>query len=163
MKHYFQQLASQHINIRHTASERHFFRSIDHFLNDDGNNLANYPAVIMDSMEGQITGDHADDRIDMMRTGILFIQKVTDVDDDDQIDQAHLSMKALAFSFVAKMEADSLACMETDLKMLQEFSALAVSYKYYGPVFDQCFGVLLSFPLGHIAALEYNPEVWLEL
>lgn len=163
MKQYFQQLATQHVNIRHSATERHFFRSIDHFLNEDTNNLANYPAVIMDSIEGQITGDHADGKIDMMRTGILFIQKVTDVDNDAQIDEAQVSMKALAFSFVAKMESDAFACQESNLKILQEFSALAVSYKYYGPVFDQCFGVLLSFPLGHFATLEYNPEVWLAL
>jgi len=163
MKTYFQQLASLHTGVRHSGTERHFFRSIDHFLNEDSNNQAFYPAVVMDSIEGQITGDHADDKIDMMRTGILFIKKVSDVDSDQEIDEAHLSMKVLAFSFVARMEADALACRESNLKFLQEFNPLAVTYKYYGPVFDQCFGVLLAFSLGQIAEFDYDPNIWLTL
>jgi hypothetical protein len=114
----------------------------------------------MDNLSGRITGANFDAKVDTMSTGIMFLRKLTNIDDAAQIDQAHADMKALAFDFGARMEADAEYCENETLKFLQQFNAGTVTYKEYGPVFDNCFGVLMSFQLGNKAAWEHKPENW---
>ena len=75
MKAYFEKLSTEHKAVAHSNKSRHFFRSIDHFLNDDSNNLSNFPAVVMDSLEGKITGQNSDNKTDLMQSGVMFIKK----------------------------------------------------------------------------------------
>ena len=160
MKAYFEKLSTEHKAVAHSNKSRHFFRSIDHFLNDDSNNLSNFPAVVMDSLEGKITGQNSDNKTDLMQSGVMFIKKITDSDDDAGIDLVHREMKALALSFVARMERDAQMCETRDSKFLQLFDPLTVKYRIYGPVFDQCYGVHIAFTCGHIAAISFNDGEW---
>lgn len=160
MNNYFEQLASEHKGVKHSETEQHFFRSIDLFLNADSDNKANYPAVVMDNLSGRITGANVDAKTDTMSTGIMFLRKLANIDDAALIDEAHADMKAIAFAFGARMEADTLSCENESLKDIIEFNAASVTYKQYGPVFDNCYGVLLSFQMSNKAAWQHNPDDW---
>lgn len=160
MKQYFETLSKQHVKVLHTEKEKHFFSSIDHFLNADSDNRSHFPAVIMDSLDGRITGANNDGKTDVMNTGIMFVRKLQHLDDDAAIETLQQEMKQLALSFAARMEYDADYCQTNDLKFLQEFHPGSVKYKYYGPVFDNCFGVLMSFQLGNIADWKYDAAEW---
>lgn len=163
MKNYFEKLSAEHKLVQHTSEQKHFFRTIDDFLNADTDNKSQFPAVVMDSLEGRITGANEDGKTDMMSTGILFVKKLLHIDDTAAIDTAQAEMKALALSFAARMEHDAQLCENRSLKFLQEFMTVSIKYKYYGPIFDNCYGVLVSFQCGHIAEMEYKNDEWITI
>jgi len=160
---YFEDLTSRNKKILHDADTRPaFFRSIDEFLEAQGNNKVHYPAVVMDNIEGRLAGGTVDGAVDEVDTGILFVEQVKKQNDFALQAQAHDHMKALAMAFIKRMNRDVELCEPRASKILQGFNPLTVKYKLYGPFFDNCFGVHIGFKPQQVINLDYEADDWME-
>jgi len=158
---YFKDLSERNKVVLHNdATHKAFFTNVEEFLDAQGNNKVKYPAVVMDNIEGYLTGSSDDGAVDRQETGILVVEQVTKIDNFLLQQQAQDRMKALAISFVKRMKHDVERCEPRAIKLLQDFNATNIKYKVYGPVFDNCFGVHLSFKPEQTISLDYDETEW---
>ena len=82
---YFEQIARNHKDIRHTDSEKHFFRfELEEMLTGMRSKI-NYPALVLEGYDFEFTDEKSDNVHKRLNCAFMILGKVTDKGDFDLI------------------------------------------------------------------------------
>jgi hypothetical protein len=103
---YFEKLASEHIEIKHTAQNKHFYRfELDEVLTGMCSNIK-YPALILEAYDFNYSESNSDN-IRKKRSGaFILIDKVNDMKDYNKIHEVWDKMEVIGEDLLVKMKAD---------------------------------------------------------
>lgn len=103
---YFEQLATQHVDIRHSAIEKHFYRfELDEVLTGLAAGI-NYPALILEAYDFNYQ-ESSSDNIRKERSGaFMLIDVVKDLKDFDRIHEVWDEMEQIGDEILVKMKVD---------------------------------------------------------
>ena len=151
---YFQEVANEHTDLR------------DFYIMDINEVLtalrseAKFPMLILHQLTGSLQAKNLDNPLDMIKGGFLVIDQLANVDDFEAEMDTIDRMKKIAFDIVARMLHDVWKCEPLALKSLPGFDVNSVKYEQMDQVFDNGFGVLVTFDLIDTVDLQYNPLKW---
>jgi hypothetical protein len=103
---YFEELASKHIEIKHTAKEKHFYRfELDEVITGLCSNIK-YPALILESYDFNYS-ESGSDNIRKKRSGaFILLDRVSDMKDFNRIHEVWDAMELIGDDILVKMKAD---------------------------------------------------------
>jgi hypothetical protein len=119
-----------------------------------------YPALILTSLSGSFEASNLDNILDSINGGFLIIGHLDQIDNFSGEMQLISKMKQIGTDIIARMLHDYLKCEPLALKAIPGFHINSVSYETLGPVFDNDYGVMVSFKLQDCLDLEFNPLSW---
>jgi hypothetical protein len=103
---YFKKLASEHINIKHSSSKKHFYRfELDEVISAMCANI-NYPAMILESYDFNYSDSHSDNIMKSRSGAFILIDKVNDQGDYDKIHEVWDKMEEIGDDILIRMRAD---------------------------------------------------------
>lgn len=103
---YFEMLATEHVSIRHTPLEKHFYRfELDEVIDGLAKGVK-YPALILESYNFNY-GDNLADSVRKIRHGaFMLIDRVPDAKNFDRIHEVWEQMESIADDILIRMRAD---------------------------------------------------------
>jgi len=119
-----------------------------------------YPALILTSLSGTFEASNLDNILDSVNGGFLIIGHLDQIDNFSAEIQLVSKMKQIGTDVIARILHDQMKCELLALKAIPGFNVNSVNYEMLGPVFDNDYGVLLTFKLFEISDLEYTPSKW---
>lgn len=116
---YFEKLASEHIEIKHTAKDKHFYRfELDEVLTGMCSNIK-YPALILEAYDFNYSESNSDN-IRKKRSGaFILIDRVSDMKDYNKIHQVWDEMELIGDDILVKMKSDKES---RQVPVLKEFN-----------------------------------------
>jgi hypothetical protein len=128
---YFEELASKHIEIKHTAKEKHFYRfELDEVITGLCSNIK-YPALILESYDFNYS-ESGSDNIRKKRSGaFILLDRVSDMKDFNRIHEVWDAMELIGDDILVKMKADKESRL---VPVLRDFNI------------NECDGILLTVP-----------------
>lgn len=159
---YFRQIAREHYQIRHSETEKHFFMmDITEVLNSLKSGIR-YPAMILNSLSGNIFDKKEDNILDVINAGFLVLDISKNIEDYAREMQIMHSTKQICMDIIARLKFDQQNCVELSELAIPGFDPDRVKYQSIGPVFDNCFGWHFTFPILDHLDLEYDPDKWID-
>lgn len=151
---YFQQIANEHVDIS------------DFYVMDINEPLAalrsdiKYPALILNSLAGNLRVPNADNTLDNLNGGFLIIKHLDNIDDFVTEMDILSDMKQIGVDIISRMIYDKKRCEPLAQKSIAGFDPNSVQYEMMGPVFDNDFGFMFSFKIISSISLGYDPNKW---
>ena len=151
---YFRNIASEHKEIN------------DFYMMDINESLAalrsniKYPALILTSLSGNFDASNLDNILDSINAGFLIIGHLDQIDDFSGELLVLARMKQIGTDIIARMLHDYMKCELLTMKAIPGFNINSVSYEMLGPVFDNDFGMMVSFKLLDCIGLEFDSSNW---
>lgn len=154
---YFETLATKHVNILHSAGEKHFYRfELDEVIAGLCTDL-NYPALILESYDFNYSESNSDN-IRKKRSGaFILIDLVKDLKDYDRIHQVWDEMEVIGEDILVKMKADKESRLVPVLRgfNINECEGIPLSVIKLGQ-----HGVRFSFNLESAVNNTIDPDKW---
>ena len=151
---YFRTLAREHKEINDF-----YMMDINEPLDALRSNIK-YPALILTSLSGNFEASNLDNILDLINGGFLIIGHLDQIDDFSGEMQLVSKMKQIGIDIISRMLHDQMKCEPLALKAIPGFSVNSVIYEMVGPVFDNDFGLIISFKLYDYLNLRYDPLSW---
>jgi len=119
-----------------------------------------YPALILTSLSGSFEASNLDNILDSISGGFMILGHLDLVDEFSAEMYLISKMKQIGTDVIARMLNDHLKCELRALKAIPGFNINSVSYEILGPVFDNDYGIMLTFQIKDDINLELNPVIW---
>ncbi len=151
---YFRTLAREHKEIN------------DFYMMDINEPLAalrsniKYPALILTSLSGNFEASNLDNILDSINAGFLIIGHLDQIDDFSGELLVLGRMKQIGTDIIARMLHDHMKCELLTQKAIPGFNINSVSYEMLGPVFDNDYGIIISFRIFDDLDLEFDSSKW---
>ena len=151
---YFRTIASEHKEIN------------DFYMMDINEPLAalrsniKYPALILTSLSGNFEASNLDNILDSINAGFMIIGHLDQIDDFSGELLVLGRMKQIGTDIISRMLHDYMKCELLTMKAIPGFNINSVSYEMLGPVFDNDFGMMVSFKLLDCIGLEFDSSNW---
>lgn len=145
---FFKTCAEQHVSIRHgqpvavnaTALRNSFFISSNAQIESVTDDAA-YPCLVLHKHTGRLSYNSS---VDDWRTGSFEVRNiVTEIGDQDEIDNVQEACKDIAFDIVAQMNQTALK--SGNKGPLPGFDLSTVQYEFVGPYANSQYGVRIMF------------------
>lgn len=115
---YFEQLATEHASIRHSAKNHHFYRfELDEVLTGMCTSL-NYPALILEGYDFDFTDAGSDNVIKNRHGAFILIDKVQDLKDYNRIHEVWDNLEEIGTDILIRMLEDK---RNRDVTVLRDF------------------------------------------
>jgi hypothetical protein len=153
---YFKNLAIKHVDIAHTANDKHFYRfEIDEVLS--GLKKMNYPALILEGYSYDFKDSNADNIIKNREGRFILLGHIHDIGDFDAIHQLWDELEVIGDEIIAKIKSDKRNKLAP---VVRDFNIESVEAKLIANDIDKNYGIRYSFTLGSPKALDVDPTKW---
>lgn len=155
---YFEKLATEHIEIGHTSTKKHFFRfELDEVLAGLTSKL-NYPALILEAYDFDFADSRSDNVMKQRNGAFILIDKVSDTGDFAKIHEVWDKMEEIGDDILIRMRRDKAARTEPVLRDfdIAQSSGMPLDVKTLGH-----YGIRFTFSLRCAVNNEVDPEKWL--
>jgi hypothetical protein len=153
---YFRTLAEQHIEIGHSAAEKHFYRyELEEVLG--GLNQMNYPALIL---EGYRYGfrDNKSDNVLKERTGaFILLGHVKDLGDYDAIHELLDKLETISDDIFARIKSDK---RNPAVAAVRDFDLNSVDAALILNEHDKNYGIRFNFTIVSPRPMDVDPDKW---
>ena len=119
-----------------------------------------YPCMVLETLRGRYRDDKRDNPLNLITGGFMILDKRERENDFTREEQILDETFALGAQVIAKMNDDAASFEPTAVAALREFDANEVKWQQQGPLFENAFGTLFTFPVTRAAMLEVNPDDW---
>ena len=119
-----------------------------------------YPALILTSLSGNFEASNLDNILDSINAGFMIIGHLDQIDDFSGELLVLGRMKQIGTDIISRMLHDYMKCELLTMKAIPGFNINSVSYEMLGPVFDNDFGMMVSFKLLDCIGLEFDSSNW---
>ncbi len=159
---YFQKLSSEHAQIKHSDSEKHFFRTtLEEVLAAIPNRTIRYPAVMLLPLEIRTLGN-SDNAYERIYGGFLILEALRKPEDHARREEILKNTRIIGDDFICRIRHDVYNCqVPFAQKLFVQFDDTAVIKKEWGPVWDNAFGWSYEFSLFAPYNHKYNAGVWI--
>lgn len=157
IKEYFENIATQLIEIGHTEEKPHFYR-LDYSELLGSLEDINYPALVLEDYEGKFTGGNSDSMSDIKNVGFSILFSV-------QIDDTTAKMSAYddAENIIKKIVARMLYDRSIQHELMIGLNFSTIKYTRIGPVHDHSYGIFVEFEVTNPNNLAIDVNDWLDL
>ena len=154
---YFRNLAMKHTQIRHSDSEKHFYRfEVDEVLS--GINGIIYPAMIMEGYRFSFTDQKSDNPVKKREGAFILIDHVSDPGDYEKIHQVWDTMEEIGDDILAKIKADK----RDPSSPVRDFDIESVSGQLVATEMGNHYGIRYTFTVDCRFSWDVNPDKWME-
>ncbi|MDX9907045.1 MAG: hypothetical protein RBS55_10705 [Bacteroidales bacterium] len=158
---YFEKLASEHKDILHSPTSRHFFMMDINELLSATNSTARYPAIVMLKLSGKAIDKKEDNRLITIEGGFLVLDHCKNIDDFAAELEIFQKTFAIGMQMISRIAYDRQQPVPYSSKAIPDFNPDSVRWEMIGPVFENHFGIIFRFPVNLIAEMEYDSEKWI--
>lgn len=155
---YFEQLASEHVEIRHTALDKHFYRfELDEILTGLATGLK-FPALILEAYDFNYQ-ESGSDNIRKKRSGaFILIDKVNDRKNFNRIHEVWDAMELIGDDILVRMKKDKESKLIPVLRdfRIEECEGITFAISELGQ-----YGIRFSFNMGSPVSNIVNTDRWL--
>lgn len=153
---YFETLASEHVEILHSDSEKHFFRyEIEEVLTSL--RQMNYPALILEGYRYSYR-DSKSDNILKKRTGaFILLGHLSDIGDYDAMHDLWDKLEVICDDILARIKADKY---NPAMRAVRDFDISSVEVSLLANDQDKNFGIRCTFTLSSPSAMVVDPAKW---
>lgn len=150
---YFQTAAENHKQIKHSATEKHFFRlNIEELITGLRSEM-NYPCLVLESHEGTLSDAKSDNVRDNLTGAFMILENVDTGDFDDETTKLDKCQK-IGFDIISKMWKDR------KIRYLSGFDPESVTYQKVDFKTNHASGYRFTFVINDLAAIQFNPNNW---
>jgi hypothetical protein len=160
LEEYFESLATKHTYLKHTPTEKHFYRiDIEEYLL--GVDSAIYPLASLERAEFNLSGPH-NDNISKNRTVSLMIIDKFEADDHDEINKIYSETEEVGEEFIKRILYD--VELGTLPKLLRDLKASSISLQHLpkNPIELTC-GVRIVMELQSAFDKQVDTTKWSDL
>lgn len=158
---YFEKLAKEHKDIRHSSTSKHFFMMDINELLSAANSTAKYPAFVLLKLSGRAIDKKEDNRLIAIEGGFLVLDHCKKIDDFAAELAIFQKTFSISMQMIARIAHDQEQPVPYSSKAIPDFNPDSVRWEMIGPVFENHFGVIFRFPVSLLASLEYDAEKWI--
>ncbi len=156
---YFQTLAQEHVSIKHSASNKHFFRfELDEILTGLPESAC-YPVLIMEGYSFVFNDQKSDNPTKRRRAAFVIADRISDPGDYEVIHQTWDRLEEIGDDFLARIRADK----RTPNNPVRDFDLNSVEANLIGTEFGNLYGIRYVFEIEGFFAAEVDPAKWLSL
>lgn len=141
---YFEKLASQHIDIAHKPTEKHFFRmEIDEFATGLPSQVR-FPAIMLESYTYNLIDRKSDNPVKVREGAFVLMDYVKDMGDYDLMHQKWDKLEAIGDEIIARLRKDkrNINSPMRDLNL------------------DSVTATLITFPdVNNVVSIRYSYEI----
>lgn len=153
---YFKTLAAQNVDIRHSKTEKHFYRlELDEVLTNLKN--INFPALILEGYRFGLS-DKQSDNVLKNRTGaFILIDHLHDRYDFDGMHQIWDNMESICDEIIAKIKSDKRSC---NVNAIRDFDLSSVEVGLIANETDQNYGIRCTYTIGSPVSTDIDTDKW---
>jgi hypothetical protein len=155
---YFKKIATEHVEIKHTDSKKHFYRfELDEVISALCGKI-NYPALILESYDFNYSDSHSDNIMKRRSGAFILIDKVRDSGNYDEIHAVWDKLEGIGDDILVRIRADKAAKTEPAARDfdISESEGIPFNVKELGQ-----YGVRFTFILKSPVNSEIDTTKWL--
>jgi len=153
---YFRTVATQHMAIGHSISEKHFYRfELDEVLT--GLKKVNYPALILEGYRYSLTDKQSDNVMKERSGAFMLLGHLNDMGDYDAMHELWDQLETICDDIIIRIKADK---RNPDAKAIRDFDLGSVNVALIANENDKNYGVRCTFAISSPLSGDVNPEKW---
>lgn len=153
---YFKTLASQHILIGHSLSEKHFYRlEIEEVLGSLGN--INYPAMILEGYRFSLSDKQSDNVLKERTCAFILIDHLHDRGDSDAIHEVWDNLENICDDIISRIKADK---RNPAITQVRDFDLNSINVALISNEHDQNYGIRCTFTLVSSLSTDVDQDMW---
>ena len=157
---YFENLARLHTAIRHTDTEKHFFRmELDEVLDGINRTDVAFPMLILEGYSFDFTDNKSDNPQKNRRGAFMLIDHVSDQSDYDQIQSAWERMENIGDDILLRIMEDK---RRLSVKEIRGFELSSVEGLLLASELNGNYGIRFSYTITSTVKQTENLGTWLE-
>jgi hypothetical protein len=156
---YCRQLATKHVSIQHTETEKHFFRfELEEVLTGLPSGI-NFPAFILEGYRFAFTDAKSDNPIKKRSGAFMIVEHVSDIGDFEKIHEVWDKMEDIGGDILARIKADKY----NPEAPVYNFNLESVDGSLIGTEIGQLYGVRFTYDIDCQMNIDVDPLKWLPL
>lgn len=153
---YFSTLASQHVSIGHSTTEKHFYRfELDEVLT--GLKKVNYPALILEGYRYSLADKQSDNVMKERSGAFMLLGHLNDIGDFDAMHQLWDDLETICDDIIVRIKADK---RNPTTKAIRDFDLGSVNVALIANENDKNYGVRCTFTISSPLSTDVNPQKW---
>jgi hypothetical protein len=153
---YFTLIASQHIKIGHSDSEKHFYRyEIEEVLT--GLKKVNYPALILEGYRYSFRDSKSDNILKKRSGAFILLGHLRDIGDYDAMHALWDKQEEICDDILARIKSDKYNPL---CRAVRDFDITSVDVSLLANEQDKNFGIRCTFTLSTPNAMDLEPDKW---
>jgi hypothetical protein len=151
---YFKQLASEHIAIQHSESEKHFYRfELEEVLSTLGK--VNYPALILEGYRYRLIDNKSDNVMKERSGAFIILGQLKDIGDYDAMHELWDSQEVICDDIIARIKADKRI-----VAAVRDFDLNSVEVALIANDTDRNYGIRCTFAISSARPMDVDPDKW---
>lgn len=156
---YFENLARRHKDIRHTDTEKHFFRmEIDEVLAGINRTDVKHPFLILEGYSYNYTDNKSDNLLKNRSGAFVLLDHVSDPSDFAAIHAVWDRMEEIGDELLVRMKADKRNPLTP---VIRDFQFSSVEANLIANEIDGNYGIRYTYVLTSPRSNDVNPDKWL--
>lgn len=157
---YFETLATAHVSIKHTETEKHFFRfEIDEVLGGLNRSDVNFPMLILEGYSFDFTDNRSDNVIKNRQGAFVLLGKVQDSSDYNTLHEIWDDLEEIGDDILARIRYDK---QQRDVAVVRDFKIENVMASLILNEIGNHAGIRYTFTISSPFDTEYDTDVWTE-
>lgn len=153
---YFEKLASEHTQIRHSENEKHFYRfEVDEVLTGIQNLC--YPAFILEGYRYSFTDAKADNPVKKRQCAFILLNHVADPGNHSVIHQVWDQLEEIGDDIFIRIKADK----RNPLSPVRDLDIESLDCQLLATELGNHYGIRFTFNLDCRFTWDMNPEKWI--
>ena len=153
---YFRTIATQHVAIGHSISEKHFYRfELDEVLT--GLKKVNYPALILEGYRYSLSDKQSDNVMKERSGAFMLLGHLNDIGDYDAMHQLWDHLETICDDIIVRIKADK---SNPNAKAIRDFDLGSVNVALIANENDKNYGVRCTFTISSPLCTDVNSEKW---
>ena len=153
---YFRTLATQHVDIGHSDTDKHFYRfELDEVLT--GLKKVNYPALILEGYRYSLTDKQSDNVLKERSGAFMLLGHLNDIGDYDAMHQLWDKLEMICDDIIVRIKSDKRNPVATAIR---DFDLGSVNVALIANENDKNYGIRCTFTISSPLPTDVNPEKW---
>ena len=153
---YFRTIATQHVAIGHSISEKHFYRfELDEVLT--GLKKVNYPALILEGYRYSLSDKQSDNVMKERSGAFMLLGHLNDIGDFDAMHQLWDRLETICDDIIVRIKSDK---RNPNAKAIRDFDLGSVNVALIANENDKNYGVRCTFTISSPLCTDVNSEKW---
>lgn len=156
---YFESLATRHRDIRHSLTEKHFFRfEVDEVLAGINRTDVNYPMLVLEGYNFGFTDQTSDNLIKNRSGAFILLGQISDLSDYGQVHEVWDSLEQLGDDILARIRSDK---QSRQVPVVRDFNLDSVQASLLVNAYGNNAGIRYTFTISSVQPSEVDPDKWL--
>lgn len=153
---YFKTIASQHIEIGHSETEKHFYRyEIEEVLT--GLKHINYPALILEGYRYSFRDSNSDNIIKKRTGAFILLDHLSDIGDYDAMHALWDKQEEICDDILARIKSDKYNPLA---RAVRDFDISSAEVALLANEQDKNFGIRCTFTISSPRSMDPDPLKW---